>query len=208
MNELILGATLLSLAHAVIPNHWLPIVAIAHTENWSLNRTRLAALVSGGAHILSTIIIGIFVGILGMVIMDKMETVGKLVAPAVLLGLGAYNIVEYLRCKGMHTHHHKEFKLDKNSKRFFMILLPITIGMFFSPCIELEAYYLQAASLGWKGVITVSLVYFVVTLCGIMLLVDFGLRGVESVKWQFLEHREQLITGSVLVIIGLSFILF
>ena len=45
MWQLFLGSLLLSLIHATIPNHWLPVVAVGKAEKWTMNET-LATLPS------------------------------------------------------------------------------------------------------------------------------------------------------------------
>ena len=75
--------------------------------------------------------------------------------------------------------------------------------MFFSPCIEIEAYYFTAGTLGWPGIVTVSLVYLVVTVGGMVLLVDLGLKGAAKIRSDFLEHHEKAVTGLLLVGLGL-----
>jgi hypothetical protein len=74
--------------------------------------------------------------------------------------------------------------------------------MFFSPCIEIEAYYFAAGTLGWGGIITVSLVYLVVTVLGMVVLVDLGLRGAKRIRSHFLEHHERKAVGLALIGLG------
>lgn len=75
--------------------------------------------------------------------------------------------------------------------------------MFLTPCIEIEAYYFQAGTIGWIGIIIVSGVYLVATVVIMLFLVYWGLKGVKTFKSQFLEHHEKGITGSVLIALGL-----
>ncbi len=35
MVQLLVGSIVLSLVHAAIPNHWLPIIAVGKSERWS-----------------------------------------------------------------------------------------------------------------------------------------------------------------------------
>ncbi len=74
--------------------------------------------------------------------------------------------------------------------------------MFFSPCLELEAYYFTAGALGWRGIAVVSTVYFLVTVLGMIVLVDLGRRGAEKIKSHFLEHHEKGVTSVVLIVLG------
>jgi nickel/cobalt exporter len=66
MYSIIAGSVLLSLLHALIPSHWLPILAIGKKEKWSLNEVLKVTLFSGLAHVLSTILIGGLLGFLGL----------------------------------------------------------------------------------------------------------------------------------------------
>lgn len=38
MISIITGSIIISLLHAVIPNHWLPVIAIGRKESWSLKQ--------------------------------------------------------------------------------------------------------------------------------------------------------------------------
>jgi nickel/cobalt transporter (NicO) family protein len=48
--SIVIGSLVLSLLHAVIPNHWIPVVAIARKESWSLSQTLQITFLSGLAH--------------------------------------------------------------------------------------------------------------------------------------------------------------
>ena len=58
MITLIAGSLVLSVLHALIPNHWLPIIAIGRKENWSLAQVTRITLLAGLAHAASTVLIG------------------------------------------------------------------------------------------------------------------------------------------------------
>jgi cadmium resistance protein CadD (predicted permease) len=75
--------------------------------------------------------------------------------------------------------------------------------MFFSPCIEIEAYYFHAGTGGWLGIAIVSIIYLIFTVFGMVLLVYLGRQGVEKIRWNFLEHHEKMITGIVLIVLGI-----
>ncbi|MEW6702712.1 MAG: hypothetical protein AB1298_08320, partial [Bacteroidota bacterium] len=103
-------------------------------------------------------------------------------------------------------HHHHHVNVDRiiekrKSKR--SIVFSLSIAMFFSPCLEIEIYYFTASYMGWFGIGIVSLVYFFVTIFGMMFLVYFASKGVKRMQWHFLEHHDKLISGIVLVLVGL-----
>lgn len=201
MIQLIIGSFVLSIIHAAIPNHWIPIVAMGKAGKWSRSETLWITAVTGCAHVLSTILVGIIIGFFGYKFSAAYELVPKLVAPLILVIMGVISIIIDLK----KNHHHKDLlKTDaKHKKTKLAIITSLSIAMFFSPCIEIEAYYFTAGIIGWTGITVVSIIYFFVTVGGMLLLVDLGRKGVEKIKWRFLEHHEKKIIGVTLVILGI-----
>jgi sulfite exporter TauE/SafE len=206
--QIILGSTLLSIVHALIPSHWLPMIAISKAEKWTKSETIQVTAITAVAHTLSTVIIGIIVGLIGYKLSESYHYITHYVAPIVLIGLGfVYFIMEYRHSliKNKHHHHHhidvEDIVKRKKSKK--SIVATLSLAMFFSPCLEIEVYYFTASRLGWIGIGIVSVIYFFVTVLGIVLLVYLASKGVEKLKWHFLEHHEKLISGIILVLVGL-----
>jgi uncharacterized iron-regulated membrane protein len=80
--------------------------------------------------------------------------------------------------------------------------------MFLSPCLEVESLFLSAGAYGMGLVGLLSLIYAVVSISGIMLLVQLGYKGVNLLTAHFIEHNEKRISGIVLILVGvLSFFL-
>ena len=184
-------------------------------------------VVTGLAHTLSTVIIGIIVGVVGYKLSASYGIISGVVAPAILIVLGIIYII--LDLKGTrHTHAH--FTLDKthhdsdhdhehhhdhshphilsitpktNKKTKWAVLSTLSLGMFLTPCIEIEAYYFQASTIGWIGIWIVSAVYTIVTVGTMMLLVYLGMKGVKNIHSHFLEAHEKRISGIVLIGVGL-----
>lgn len=206
MYQIFIGSLLLSLVHALIPNHWIPLIAISKTEKWTQRRTLLATAITGFAHTLSTIIIGIIVGIIGYKLSASYNFISTVAAPIILAGLGIVYVA--LDFRGVH-HHHDEHKhaptlTEKTDKsRWRAILTSLSVAMFLTPCVEIEAYYFQAGSIGWLGIFIVSAVYILITLIVMLLLVYLGLKGIQTINTHFLEHHEKGITGIVLIGLGI-----
>ncbi len=205
--QIFLGSLLLSLVHASIPSHWLPLIALGKAEKWSDRETLIITAITGSAHTLSTVIIGIIVGLVGYQLSESYHFITKIIAPLILIALGlVYFFLEYRHSliKTAHQHHHinvDEIIEKRKSKR--SIVMALSIAMFFSPCLEIEIYYFTASRLGWMGIGIVSIVYFFVTVLGMMFLVYFASKGVRKLNWHFLEHHDKLISGIVLVVVGL-----
>ncbi len=207
MISIIVGSLLLSITHALIPNHWFPIAAVSVSEKWTRAESlRITALI-GFLHTISTIVIGIIIGFIGYRLGDTIEIVESIYAPTILIGLGLIFIFRNLRKSARHTHCHvnpEDIKVaSKKSKT--AIITALGTMMFFSPCVEIEAYYFTVGNHGWTGIITLSSIYLVVTVIAMMVIVDIGRRSLDFLnhKLHFLEHYEKLITGIILIILGI-----
>lgn len=205
--QVFIGSFLLSIVHALIPSHWLPLVAIGKAEKWSSTETIWVAIITAVSHTLSTVVIGIIVGLIGYNLSETYHYITHYIAPVILVILGLiYLYLEYRHSKVKTEHHHYHVDVEgivkqKKSKR--SIVLTLSIAMFFSPCLEIEVYYFTASRLGWIGIGIVSTVYFFATVLGIVVLVYFASRGIQKLKWHFLEHHEKIISGIILILVGL-----
>ncbi|MDO8549370.1 MAG: hypothetical protein Q7S39_04340 [Ignavibacteria bacterium] len=202
LSQIILGAFLLSIVHASIPNHWIPLVALSKAEKWNEKLTMGVTAIAGFSHTLSTIIIGIIVGFLGYKLSGSYSFIVGVIAPSLLILLGI--IYLFLSIKDNRHHHHDIQFADIKKKTTAAIIIALTISMFFSPCLEIEAYFFVASKLGWEGIIAVSVIYTIITIAGMLLLVWLGMKGVRKIKSHFLEHHEKTITGILLIILGIA----
>lgn len=202
MWQVFLGSLLLSLIHALIPHHWIPIIAISKTEKWTNREAIFATFITGLSHMVSTIVIGIIVGFIGIKLAESYSTITSIVAPTILLVIGIAYLILDLRAK----HHHHHFEMEdialKNKRSRTAILTSLSIAMFLTPCVEIEAYYFQAATFGWSGIFIVSAVYLVMTLLFMFGLVYLGLKGVNKLNLSYLERHAKRITGIVLIALG------
>lgn len=203
MSELLhiaLGSLLLSLVHASIPNHWLPIVLVGKSEGWSTKETVSIGILSGFLHTLSTILLGSVIGYIGLKLSEKYEGVTSLVASLVLIGMGLIYFWKGLR----HDHHEhlNTARIPRKSKK--AIVTTFAVSMFFSPCLEIESYYFNAGMFGMAGIALVSVIYLLVTVTGMAILVYVGCKSLERYNFNILEHHEKKITGGILIILGIT----
>src|ERR1700740_2214344 len=107
MFHIIISSLLLSIIHASIPNHWVPMVAIGKVERWNKTTTLWATAISGFAHVASTILIGILVGWAGYKLSESYRYVSLYIAPVILIGFGLIYIIRNFFSHG-HRHHFNE----------------------------------------------------------------------------------------------------
>ena len=209
MIQIIVGSLLLSVTHALIPNHWFPLVAVSRTEKWSRSESLKVTAITGSMHTVSTIIIGIIIGFIGFKLSSTIELISSIIAPLILIILGLiYVLLNFIKPHGHHSNeHHDNIDIIKSGKKKSKLAIITALGtlMFFSPCIEIEAYYFTVGQYGWTGILTLSLVYLLITVVELVILVDIGRRSIEKLntKLHFIEHYERIIMGSVLILLGL-----
>lgn len=207
MVGIIIGSLILSLTHALIPNHWFPLAAISRSEKWTKQESIRITAITGFLHTLSTIIFGILVGFIGLRISELSE-LSEHLAPMILIIFGIFLILMQIKNKGQHSH----IKIDTNklnrekNKSKLAIVTSLGVMMFFSPCIEIEAYYFNVgAKLGWLGIFILSITYLVITLIMMVILVELARTSLEKLnkKLHGLDKYERVINGVILILLGI-----
>lgn len=80
----------------------------------------------------------------------------------------------------------------------------LVVAMFFSPCFEIEAYFLMAGAHGWEQVALLAVIYTVVTVTGMVVWIRIAYRGSFKLNWHSLEHNAGIITGLTLILTGIG----
>lgn len=198
MAQLLIGTLLLAFVHAFIPNHWLPLVAIAKTENWEKVELMIVASLTASAHVLGTVLLGIALGLVGSKLAHEYEIYVHLIAPVLLILLGLI----YFSINMSHRHHSGNGYV-RDSKRFKARWIVIFAGMMFlSPCLEVESLFLAAGPFGLNNVLLLAMGYAAISILSIVSLVFLAHKGIKMINSHFIEHYEKRITGLVLIFVG------
>jgi nickel/cobalt transporter (NicO) family protein len=198
MEQIIIGSLLISLLHAVIPNHWLPVLAIGKKHGWDLAETTRITFLAGMAHVISTVIIGILLGLIGSELTEHIEDFTRIIGPSILILIGLYFVRQH------YTHHHfhlQKEQLEKKTKS--SIILALIVAMFLSPCMEIEAYFLLAGSNGWYVLAGIAAMYSIITIVGMLIWIRIVYKGLLKLNWHKWEHNAGIITGLVLIVTGI-----
>ncbi|MEO6759092.1 MAG: hypothetical protein ABIO24_06520 [Saprospiraceae bacterium] len=193
MLTLLAGTALLSIFHALIPSHWLPVLAVSKQQHWPTRQTLLITLLAGSAHVLSTVLLGGLFAALGGTLAAKAAGFTQWFAPVVLTAMGLFYIYQH------YYHHH--FHLHQQRTHWGLVA-SLALAMFLSPCLEIEGFFLVAGSFGWGFVALLALVYAVVTVSGMVLWVWLALNGLHRLNWHRWEHNAGIITGVTLIVSG------
>ena len=202
MTELLISSLVISGLHAIIPNHWLPILAIGNKQKWHLPKILQVTFLAAVAHATSTILIGILLSILGEILGYQLASTMKVISSVILVGMGIFFILQHHRHK--HFDVEATFKLVKTDRKIISSLL---LAMFLSPCLEIAGIYFAAGYVGWTAVLSISAIFFICTVGGMIIWVTLGYHGLKKWDWHRLEHDAGIITGTVLIFTGILFYL-
>lgn len=198
MYSIITGTLVLGIVHALIPSHWLPLVAVAKSEKWSRYELLLVTILSASAHVMGTVILGIVLGIVGVTLAHQYDDYIHFIAPVLLIVFGLL----YFTLNLPHHHTTKEEIIKNKKSKTKWIFLFVTM-MFLSPCLEVESLFLAAGAYGLHSIVWLGLVYGVVSITGITALVVLAFKGIHLIKSETIENNEKRITGIVLIVIGI-----
>jgi len=198
--QLFISVLAISVLHAILPNHWLPVVALSKQFGWSETKTLSITMFAALAHSLSTVIIGILLA-LGSMKLSNLLPYFNFIAAGLLILLGILFVWRHQH----HMHFHLR-KLDLTSnKGMGYILGSLLLAMFLSPCLEVGALFIAAGTHGMHITIIAAIIYTVTSALGMTLFAWMAMEGLKRFDWHKLEHRSGLISGVILILTGLMF---
>lgn len=200
MIQLLTSTALLAMVQALIPNHWLPLIALAKSEKWERSTLETTTSISASAHVLGTLLLGIPFGLAGAKLSHEYEKYIHLTAPVFLI---AFGLVYFFVNRANQKNKEYNEKSSRSKKKWIIVFISM---MLLSPCIEMHDLFIGAAKYGFDIVLLLAMLYAVVSIAGIMLLVILGSRILRFIKAEYVEQNQNEITALVLISVGvLSF---
>ncbi len=201
--QLLFSVLAISILHAILPNHWLPVVAISKQLKWSGRKTALVTMLAALAHSASTVIIGMLVAYGGMTL-EAILPYFKYIAAGILIGLGILFMWRHQHHKHFHI---KQINATVNTNMSY-ILGSLLLAMFLSPCLEVGALFLVAGTKSMSVSLFVATVYTITSAAGMTLFAWLAMQGLKKVDWHKIEHNSGLISGVILILTGVMFLFF
>ncbi len=202
---LLLTALTIGVVHTIAgPDHYLPFVALSKSRDWSKVRTINIVIISGLAHVLSSVVIG-FIGIgagIGLSKLELFEGFRGNIAAWLLFSFGvaytAWAVFRLIRRKS-HVHRHLE---DKSRNRQLTVWIIFLIFLF-GPCEPLIPIIMYpAAEHNYAAVGLVALVFAIATIGTMLISVMILLKGFTLVKLSSLEKYQHVIAGFAIMLCG------
>ena len=203
MTSIFLGFLSMSLLHALIPNHWLPLITVGIVENWDRKLIYKIGLFSILAHLTGTVLLGLFLAIAGNSLSKEWSPFASYIAPIILITIGLI----YLLLPS-HSHHFENSKLNqlRSDPKKWMWLFIFT--MFLSPCLQIEGLFLAAGAYGLLFMGFCTLIYIICSCLGVMFIIWASLNGSQFIKTTKIEKYQTKIIGLILIFIGVITIIF
>lgn len=198
-SQIIIGTLTISILHGLVPSHWLPILAFEKKYGWSKQQTYRITVISALAHALSTVLLGLLIGFFSLKLNEFFGELSEIIFSSILILMGLIFIIRHHRHNHFHLHNENELQ-QLNSKKVITLLV---VGMFLSPCLEIEGYYILAGTLGFKYVFLISFIYIFISLAGIILWMAFARQILKRINTHKIEHNAGLFSGIILVISGI-----
>jgi len=198
MLQLLLNTCLLALVQAIIPNHWLPLVGLAKSENWTRHRFELMASICASAHVLGTSILGISFGLSGTKLSHTYETYLHVMAPVVLILFGIVYFVAAVRSGYKDSSYEQEIGMRK------AWVVSIILMMLLSPCLEVHDLFIAAADHGFDIILLLALCYAIVSVLGVLVITILAGKLTHKFYARFGDIERKKITAILLLVVGVA----
>ncbi len=199
--ELFISVLAISVLHAILPNHWLPVVAVSRQLGWTGGKTAGITMLAALAHSLSTVLIGIGLAYGGMTL-EGILPYFKYIAAGILITLGILFVWRHQHHKHFHL---REFTHNPQTN-LGVIIGSLLLAMFLSPCLEVGALFLVAGTKGMLLTMLIAMIYTITSAVGMTLFAWLALHGMKKMDWHPLEHYSGLVSGIILIVTGMIFI--
>ncbi|MFH1889191.1 MAG: hypothetical protein ABH806_03790 [Candidatus Omnitrophota bacterium] len=188
--------------HALAPDHWMPFAAIGKAQRWSKAKLLWITFISGVGHVGISIafsVIGILLGFSLSKIKGIEGSRGE-IALWLLIGFGlAYMVWGIKKAKQDKNKVIDEKKLKAETVAVWTMFAVIILG----PCEPLIPLAFLGYNYGWPGVITVSIVFSVVTIIMMLAQSLLAFMGIQLIKSNIAERYSHAFAGLVIVLTGI-----
>ncbi|HEU5058652.1 MAG TPA: hypothetical protein VFU21_19095 [Kofleriaceae bacterium] len=190
--------------HALAPDHWLPIAAVARARGWSRRRTAQVTALCGLGHVTVSVALGLLALLVGREVIEAVGRPLESAAGLLLVAFGAAYALWGLRrgAARLHGHQHQHYDHVHQPGRATIGALVFIYAL--DPCVALIPILLAATLLGAPATVGVVLLYEVAAIGAMIGLVLAARAGARALSWSWLERWPDAAAGTVIVAAGLA----
>jgi nickel/cobalt transporter (NicO) family protein len=202
---LAIAAVTVASLHALAPDHWMPLAALARAQGWSAPRTARITVACGFAHVFVSVVLGLVALAFGFELFDRLGTRLESIAGILLIAFGVAYGLWGLRHAAAHLHGHHHHHYDHVHEAG--VVSPWTVFLLFAadPCLGIFPLIVAAAPLGWtqvSGIIVLYLAATVATMTALVLPTRSAAHAVVRGRW---VHRYgDAVAGAFIVCVGVT----
>ncbi len=193
---MLIAGSVITVLHALGPDHWLPHILVSKAQGWTIARTLRVTLLASLGHIGLTIVLGMAIVFLVVEMELGSQALTNTIMAMVLLALGLLFIFRGFRPKP-----HRERAMSDGAATLVLFLVAS-----FPPCYAILPLFLAASSYGWGLGLSLALVFSLLTVGVMLTLVAIGRKGYTALNrrglLRRLEEREDTIIGIVFVFLA------
>jgi hypothetical protein len=222
---LIAAAAGVGFAHAIMPDHWLPLAVVGRTKGYPLARVARLSGLAGVAHVLASLALGALVVIVGLQLRTAFESAQNTIVGAVLLASGLGLIALELRghphghrhahIHGMaahdhgdhhgrsdgHAHGRQRIDTDDSAGRSLAAMI-VPFGAAASPDLTILPVFVAATAAGAGTAIGSLIAFALATIATVVTLTVLATFGGYRLTGRWVERWTTAITAVVLIVIG------
>ena len=199
------AAVTMASVHALAPDHWMPLAALARAQGWSAIRTARVTVACAAAHVTVSVVIGLVALAFGVRLFDRFGTELESVAGIVLIGFGLLYALWGLKHAAAHLHGHRHTHYDHihNAHR----LSPWTVFLLFAadPCLAIFPLMFAAAPIGWGHVGAIIVLYELATMVTMTALVLPARSAANTfVRGAWMHRYGDAVAGAFIAAVGVA----
>lgn len=221
---LFLSSCSTAIIHALIPDHWLPLVLMSRAQTWSDRRTLVMVGITGGIHVLVSLAVGVSVILVGSSsargLAERLGASLESLAGLLLVTFGVvYGVWAHRRealahaavgapgqrpdAAPLHAHGHLLSRWARGSLSGGALVAIIGI----SPCVLLQPILFASAAEGPMAAAAAAGGFAVCTISTMLCVTYLATQGMRRLDLRFFTRYGDLISGLVIAGIGLLVLL-
>lgn len=198
---LLMSTVSVAFLHALAPDHWMPFAAIGKAQNWSKLRLLWITFISGIGHVGISIVFSI-IGILLGFSLSKLKSIeghrGEIVL-WLLIGFG----VAYMIWGIKKAREQKQKAIDREKLKAKAVAVWTMFAIFIlGPCEPLIPLVFLGYNYGYAGIISVSIIFSVITITMMLLQSLLAFMGIQWIKSDIAERYSHAFAGLVIALTG------
>ena len=207
------GATLIgstvatALVHALIPDHWLPLVLLARAQNWERRQILGVAVFAGGLHSIVSVSLGAVALWIGREAALEVGERLQLLSSGLLILFGLTYAVWAMVRGGHSLHMHPRLGDPHGEPDRTLTGLGLGFVVGFNPCVLIIP--ILFATSAWRALwqVAVAGAFTVTTVATTSVMAWVGLSSARRPEFAFLDRYGEALSGALIAITGVAVLL-